>query len=145
MTDRRRLLDDAEFEDACLARFRELVESVGVKRFSASLGVSTRQVNRILAGTQPNPLARLIRSLQAATPEAGERALDHVAAEMGGHFVPRQESDAAMTSAIKEAAEAIAAISDGDVDDDDRREVREAIAALESVLRASRGDDLEQR
>lgn len=139
MSDQRRLLDDEAFEDACLLRFRALVDSVGVKRFSASLGVSTRQVNRILSGTQPNPIARLIRSLQAATPEAGERALDHVAAEMGGHFVPRLESEAAMTSAIKEAAEAIAAISDGDVDDDDRREIREAIAALESVLRASRG------
>lgn len=136
MTDNRRVLDDADFEAASLERFRDLVESVGVKRFSASLGVSTRQVNRILAGAQPNPLARLIRSLQAATPEAGERALDFVAAEMGGHFVPRQDEDAAMTSAIKEAAEAIAAISDGVVDDDDRREIREAIAALESVLRA---------
>lgn len=136
MSDRRRVVDDVEFEDASLARFRELVESVGVKRFSASLGVSTRQINRILAGAQPNPLARLIRSLQAATPEAGERALDFIAAEMGGHFVPRQDEDAAMTSAIKEAAEAIAALSDGQVDDDDRREIREAISALESVLRA---------
>lgn len=136
MSDRRRVVDDVEFEETSLARFRELVESVGVKRFSASLGVSTRQINRILAGAQPNPLARLIRSLQAATPEAGERALDFIAAEMGGHFVPRQDEDAAMTSAIKEAAEAIAALSDGEVDDDDRREIREAISALESVLRA---------
>ncbi len=134
-------IDDAEFEDACLARFAELVESVGVKRFSASLGISTRQVNRILSGVQPNPIARLIRGLQAATPEAGERVLDFIAAEMGGHFVPRQDEDAAMTSAIKEAAEAIAALSDGKVDEDDRREIREAISALESVLRAVRREE----
>ena len=134
----RRVVDDQDFEHACLARFAELVESVGVKRFAASLGITTRQVNRILSGVQPNPIARLIRGLQAATPEAGERTLDFIAAEMGGHFVPRLEEDAAMTSAIKEAAEAIAALSDGDVDDDDRREIREAISALESVLRAKR-------
>ena len=34
--------------------FAELVESVGVKRFAQALNLSTRQINRILAGAQPN-------------------------------------------------------------------------------------------
>jgi uncharacterized membrane protein YebE (DUF533 family) len=134
----RRVVDDSDFQSACDQRFDDLVESVGKKRFAAALGVVPHQISRMQRGAQPNPIARLIGCLQAATPEAGERTLDFIAAEMGGHFVPRLEEDAAMTSAIKEAAEAIAALSDGNVDDDDRREIREAISALESVLRAKR-------
>lgn len=116
--------------------FRALVESIGVKRFASAMGLSTRQVNRILAGVQPNPVERLIRSLQCATPEAGDRALDFVAQEAGGFFV-RQEpalGDAA-ANAVRECAEAIAAISDGEITEIDEREIREAIGAMVALLR----------
>ncbi len=126
-----------------LARFAELVESVGVKRFAMSLGITTRQVNRMLAGSQPNPVDRLIRSLQAADPATGDRILDHVCAELGGHFVRHEAVDAAAVNAVRECAEAIAAISDGSVSDVDVAEVREAISALSSLILAlnrGRGD-----
>ena len=51
-----------ELNEDALRRFAELVDSVGVKRFSHDIGISTRQVNRILAGVQPNPVLRLIRT-----------------------------------------------------------------------------------
>ncbi len=119
-----------------LARFSELVESVGVKRFAKSLGITTRQVNRMLAGSQPDPVSRLIRSLQAADPDAGDRVLDHVCAELGGHFVRHEALDAAAVNAVRECAEAIAAISDGSISDVDVAEVREAISALSSLILA---------
>ncbi|MFM9956710.1 MAG: hypothetical protein ACKVZJ_01430 [Phycisphaerales bacterium] len=118
------------------AHFRALVESIGVKRFAGAMGLSTRQVNRILAGVQPNPVERLIRSVQCATPEAGDRALDFVCQEAGGFFV-RQEpalGDAA-ANAVRECAEAIAAISDGEITEIDEREIREAIGAMVALLR----------
>ena len=122
----------------CRERFAALVESVGVKRFAASMDLSTRQVNRILNGVQPNPLERLLRSLQSAEIEAGDAAIDFLCGEMGGHFVRRLDGEVAVVNAVKECAEAIAALSDGEVDHADRAEIREAIAALEAVL-ATRG------
>src|SRR5262245_27597313 len=74
-----------------LRRFSELVESVGIKRFSVALGLSTRQINRMRSGAQSNPVELLIRCLQCAEAEAGDRVLDFVCQEVGGHFV-RQES-----------------------------------------------------
>lgn len=119
-----------------LAQFRALVESVGVKRFAHSLGLSTRQVNRILSGVQPNPVERLVRSVQSAEPEVGDRVLDFVCQEAGGFFVRAESTlDAAASNAVRECAEAIAAISDGEISELDEREVREAIGAMVSLLR----------
>lgn len=126
-------VSDSIREEA-LRRFTELVGSVGVKRFAQSLNLSTRQVNRILAGAQPNPVERLLRSLQSADPEIGDRVLDFVCQEMGGHFVRHEAFDAATINAVKECAEAIAAISDGQVSDLDLKEIREAISALSGLL-----------
>jgi hypothetical protein len=109
-----------------------------VKRFSDAIGVGTRQVNRILAGAQPNPIERLVRSLQGADAEVGDRVLDYVCQEMGGHFVRQEALDAATVNAVKECAEAIAAISDGEITDLDVREVREAISALSSLIMSLR-------
>lgn len=114
-------------------RFRDLVESVGVKRFAASLNLTTRQVNRMLSGAQPNAIDRLIRSLQAAEPDAGDHVLDYICQEMGGHFVRFESMSTAQMNAVKECAEAIAAISDGQISESDIREIREAISALASV------------
>ncbi|UCD75865.1 MAG: hypothetical protein JSV91_02890 [Phycisphaerales bacterium] len=128
--------------EEALRRFSELVESTGVKRFAASMHLSTRQINRILSGVQPNPVERLIRSLQSAEPAVGDRVLDYVCQEMGGHFVRHEALDEATVNAVKECAEAIAAISDGEISDLDVCEIREAISALSSLimsLRDSRG------
>lgn len=125
-------------DDGCRDQFRDLVESVGVKRFSQALGISSRQVNRILSGAQPNPVGRLVRAMQAADVESGDRVLDFICSEMGGHFVRNIDPQDAAVNAVKECAEAIAAISDGELDESGRREVREAISALESVLHAAR-------
>jgi hypothetical protein len=134
---------DEEWADECLRQFAGLVDSVGVKRFAAALGLSTRQVNRILAGVQPNPVERLIRSLQSADASSGDAVLDYVCQELGGHFVRHESLDRATVNAVKESAEAIAAISDGQISDLDIKEIREAISALSGLimsLRSSRGE-----
>ena len=132
------LSPEETFRDDSLRHFQSLVDSVGVKRFSSSLDLSTRQVNRILSGVQPNPVERLIRSLQAADAETGDRVLDHVCQEMGGHFVRHEALDDAAVNAVKECAEAIAAISDGQISEIDVREIREAISALSGLILALR-------
>ena len=121
-----------------LGRFGDLIDSVGVKRFALSLGLSTRQINRILAGAQPNPVERLIRCLQSAETAAGDRVLDFVCQELGGHFVRHEALDDATVNAVRECAEAIAAISDGHVSELDVKEIREAISALSSVIMSLR-------
>ena len=135
-------MDDPTREEA-LRRFAELVKSVGVKRFAGSLGLSTRQINRILAGAQPNPVGRLLRSLQSAEPEVGDRVLDYMCQEMGGHFVRHEAFDEATVNAVKECAEAIAAISDGQISELDVKEIREAISALSGLIMSfhARGPD----
>jgi len=127
-----------QLKDDCLRQFASLVDSVGVKRFAVSLGLSTRQVNRILAGVQPNPVERLIRSLQGARAEGGDRVLDFICQEMGGHFVRHEALDEATVNAVKECAEAIAAISDGEISELDVREIREAISALSGLIMSLR-------
>jgi hypothetical protein len=124
---------DDRLRQEALERFCTLVESVGVKRFSTSLGVGTRQVNRILSGAQPNPIERLVRCLQSAEPEVGDRVLDYICQEMGGHFVRMEALDQTAVNAVRECAEAIAAISDGHISDLDIREIRDAISALAAL------------
>lgn len=134
-------MDSVERTDAehALALFRRMVESVGVKRFAGSLDLSTRQVNRILSGVQPNPIGRLLKSLCACSPEVGDKVLDHLCQEMGGYFVRDEGSlDQHSVNAVKECAEAIAAISNGKISPVDEREVREAIAALIALSNAIR-------
>ncbi len=135
MTDRK---PDDPLQGEAQGRFAELVESVGVKRFAMSLNLSTRQVNRILAGVQPNPVERLIRCLQSADAQTGDRVLDYVCQEMGGHFVRHEALDDATVNAVRECAEAIAAISDGHISELDVKEIREAISALSSVIMSLR-------
>lgn len=118
--------------------FSELVESVGINRFSQCMDLSTRQINRIRSGTQPNPIERMIRCLQSTTPEVGDNVLDFICQEMGGHFVRHEPVSDAMVNAVRECAEAIAAISDGEICDKDVREIREAISALSSVILTNR-------
>lgn len=132
---------DAEeaVERQALAHFSKMVESVGIKRFAQGVGLSTRQINRILTGAQPNPVHRLIRCVQSSTAEDGDLALDFICKEAGGHFVRDEgELDAAASNAVKECAEAIAALSDGKICPIDEQEIREAIAALVALSRLIR-------
>ncbi len=124
---------DPSNEEA-LRHFANLASGVGVKRFAQALQISTRQVNRILSGAQPNPVERLLRSLQSAEPDAGDRVLDYLCQEMGGHFVRHQTLTEATSNAVKECAEAIVAISDGQLSEMDVKEVREAISALIGLI-----------
>ena len=129
-----------DLEDRALAHFQRMVDSVGVKKFAASLELSTRQVNRILAGVQPNPVHRVICCLTSCDPAVGDAALDFLCQEMGGYFVRSEgELDQASANAVKECAEAIAAIADGHVSPLDQVEIREAISALIALSRAAQG------
>jgi len=123
---------------ACAREFADMVDCVGVKKFAQSMGVSPRQVNRMLSGAQPNPIDRIIRSLQSCPVEQRRRVADFICSELGGHFVRQDGIDDASVNAVRECAQAIAAISDGKVSDVDVREVREAISALSSLILALR-------
>jgi len=127
---------DDPLNDECRRQFAALVDGAGIKRFASSLSISTRQINRMLSSAQPNPIERLIRCLQAVEPELGDRALDYICQEMGGHFVRHEAINEATVNAVKECAEAIAAISDGNVSEMDVRDIREAISALSSLIMA---------
>lgn len=131
--------------DECRRQFAALVDSAGIKVFATSLALSTRQVNRMLSNAQPNPIERLIRCLHAVEPELGDRVLDYICQEMGGHFVRQESISEAAVNAVKECAEAIAAISDGQVSELDVREIREAISALSSLIMALREDRDQKR
>ena len=132
MPDARRPSDQLTQE--CQARFKALVESTGTKKFATCLEVSTRQVNRMLAGTQPNPVERLIRCIQSAPPEVGDLVIDFICQELGGHFVREETINSAAVNAVRECAEAIAAISDGQVQEMDVKEIRDAISALSGLI-----------
>ena len=125
-------------------QFRRLVDSVGVKRFAAEINLSTRQVNRILSGSQPNPLERVARCLLASEPEAGDKTLDFLCQEMGGYFVREETVESAAQHAVKECAEAIAAISDGEISRMDEIEIREAVQALIGLARLVREQRIKQ-
>lgn len=125
----------ADSPDLPAQAFRALVESVGVKRFAAGMGLSTRQVNRILSGAQPNPIERLIRSLSCCEADVGDRVLDLICQEMGGYFIRDETIDCAAVNAVRECAEAIAAISDGHISKMDEVAIREAVAALTSLAK----------
>ncbi len=124
--------------EECGRRFAAMVEGVGNKQFAQSLGISARQVNRMLTGAQPNPIERLIRCLQAVEPEVGDAIVDFICQELGGHFVREEGIDSAAVNAVKECAEAIAAISDGQIGEMDMREIRDAISALSGLIYALR-------
>jgi dihydropteroate synthase len=127
--------ENPSFDARAMELFRAMVESVGVKRFAAAMDLSTRQVNRMLAGAQPNPVERMLRCVQASSPETGDAAIDAICQELGGYFVRyTADAKAATDLAVREAAEAIAAISDGHVSSHDEQEIREAISALISLL-----------
>jgi hypothetical protein len=135
-------MNDRAWEDSIQEqahqRFTALVQSTGTKRFAASMGLSTRQINRMISGAQPNPIERIIRTLQSSEPEIGDRTLDYICQEMGGHFVRHEALDSAAVNAVKECAEAIAAMSDGEYCDITVKEIREAISALSSIIIALR-------
>jgi hypothetical protein len=121
--------------------FRHMVDSVGIKVFADQLDLTTRQVNRMLAGAQPNPVRRLIRCMQACDPATGDATLAFICKELGGHFVKDEPTISdALSNAVRECAEAIAALSDGEISKDGEREVREAIAALLAVLQVRSRD-----
>ncbi len=130
---------EEHIERQAIRHFEAMVESVGVKKFADGIGLSTRQINRILAGAQPNPVNRLIKCIQSSTPETGDAVLDFLCKEAGGHFI-RDESglDSAALNAVKECAQAIAAISDGKICPIAENEIREAIAALLALSRVIR-------
>jgi len=118
--------------------FQRMVDTVGIKRFASAMGLSTRQVNRILAGTQPNPIARVIQCVQSCEAAVGDRAVDFICQEAGGYFVREEIIDHAAVNAVKECAEAIAAISDGEISECDEIEIREAVQALMTLARSVR-------
>ncbi len=128
---------DRNESEQALEMFQRMVQSVGVKRFAGSLDLSTRQVNRILSGVQPNPVNRMLRSLQSCDPDVGDAVLDHICQEMGGYFIREEGSlDTHGMNAVKECAEAIAAISNGSITKVEEKEIREAIAALIALAKA---------
>ncbi len=115
--------------------FEALVDSAGgPKAFASNMGLSPRQVQRMLAGAQPNPVQRLGEALAAGAKGEAAAVLDHLCEPYNGYFVPLDgDLDDAGVNAVKEAAEAIVAIAEGGSVRMTVREIREAIAALAAL------------
>lgn len=121
--------------------FEDLVHSIGIKRFAQSLGVSTRQVNRMLSGAQPNPVERLIRSLQSADAETGNRVLDFICEELGGHFVRGDALSEETLQSVHDCAARLAKMQFESRDDEAMQHMRETVEALTTVITSLRADD----
>ncbi len=118
----------------CDEIFEGMVEAAGIKAFASKLGLSTRQVHRMLNGSQPNPLTRFCDILSAAEPKSAEAALSHVCRKQGVYWIRvPQDLKSANLNAVKESAEAIVAITEGKDPRVTVREIREAIAALSAL------------
>lgn len=118
----------------CEEIFEAMVESVGIKAFAANMGISTRQVHRMLNGAQPNPLDRFCRTMKSCDGKAAEQALSHVCRQSGVYWIRVPVSmKAANLDAVKEAAQAIVAITEDRSITVEVREIREAIAALAAL------------
>ncbi len=120
----------------CDELFEEMVESVGVKAFASEMGLSTRQIHRMLNGTQPNPVRRFHDAVSACEGFTCDTVMDYVCRLRGGYFMRILENLAAANiNAVKESAEAIVAISEGRSVRVTVKEIREAIAALAALER----------
>ena len=114
--------------------FEAMVESVGIKVFALKMGLSTRQIHRMLNGAQPNPLQRMCEALAACEGLTAQAAVDFLCQCRGGYFVEVVENlKTANINAVKESAEAIVAISEGRPPRVTIKEIREAISALASL------------
>lgn len=123
-------------EKASQDLFESMVESVGIKAFAAAMELSTRQVHRMLGGVQPNPVERFLEAVRASEGLTAQAAVDFVCRQCGGYFVQLAENlHVANVNAVKEAAEAIVAISEDRRPQVEIKEIREAIAALASLER----------
>ena len=121
-------------DQRCDELFEAMVESVGIKAFASALGVTARQVHRMLSGAQANPLARFCDAMGACAPKAGEAVLSDLCRRRGVYWIRVPESlKAANLNAVKESAEAIVAITEGRSIRTTVKEIREAIAALAAL------------
>lgn len=120
----------------CDEIFEAIVQATGVKAFAAKLGLSTRQVHRMLSGAQPNPLSRFCDVLHACDQQSAEAVLSAVCRAMDVYWIRvPQDLKSANLNAVKESAEAIVAISEGRSVQTTVREIRQAIAALSALER----------
>jgi hypothetical protein len=88
----------------------------------------------MLNGAQPNPLDRFCDIMKACDAKTAQRALSHVCRQSGVYWVRVPISmKAANLDAVKEAAQAIVAITEGRSITVEVREIREAIAALAAL------------
>ena len=116
--------------------FEAMVESVGIKAYASTIGLSTRQIHRMLNGSQPNPIQRFVEAVQACEGLTAQQAVDFVCRQAGGYFVVHIEDMAkANVNAVKESAEAIVAISENRTPRITIKEIREAISALAALER----------
>ncbi|MFB3891756.1 MAG: hypothetical protein ACE15C_07005 [Phycisphaerae bacterium] len=123
-------------DQRCDELFEAMVESVGVKAFAAAIGVTARQVHRMLSGAQANPLARFCDAMGACTRQAAEAVLSDLCRRQGVYWIRVPESlKAANLNAVKESAEAIVAITEGRSIQTEVNEIRQAIAALSALER----------
>ncbi len=117
--------------ERCEELFETMVEATGVKAFAADMGLSARQVYRMLNGVQPNPIWRFCQALTAARDADRSAVLDFICQQHAGYFArPAVELEQSNVNAVKESAEAIVAISEGRSPNVTIREIREAVAAL---------------
>lgn len=71
-----------------LAAFETLVRKTGTAEFCKRIGLVRRQVNRMISGAQPNPVNRLLVTIEAGEPEVARQTIEYLCRELGGRFEP---------------------------------------------------------
>ena len=103
--------------------------------FAQNAGMTTRQLNRIRSGDQPNPFHRAAQWSRLGSDETANRLVSMVCEANDGFFIQEGGSDSTnIEDTIQKAADVIKGLADGSLDEEDRRLVREAVAAMIGLL-----------
>ena len=118
-----------------IARLSDHIDVLGTIGFAQKAGMTTRQLNRIRSGDQPNPFHRAAEWSRLGSADTANQLVSMVCEANDGFFIQEGGSDATnIEDTIQKAADVIKGLADGSLDDEDRRLVQEAVAAMIGLL-----------
>ena len=111
------------------------IDALGTIGFAQKAGMTTRQLNRIRSSDQPNPFHRAAEWSRLGSADTANQLVPMVCEVNDGFFIQEGGSDASnIEDTIQKAADVIKGLADGSLDDEDRRLVQEAVAAMIGLL-----------
>ena len=111
------------------------IDVLGTSGFAEQASMTTRQLNRIRSGDQPNPFHRAAEWSRLGTVESATILVSMVCEANDGFFIQEGGNNTTnIEDTIQKAADVIKGLADGSLDDGDRRLVQDAIAAMIGLL-----------